>query len=525
MQALQFLDCQLRWPDGTLLFDALSLTIPSGTVGLVGANGTGKSTLLRILAGDLAPTRGTVRTPERVGYLPQDLSLQVGQRVDDHLGIARARRAIAAISAGDTDPRHFDTVGDGWDVEERAIALLARLRLPAGVLDRRLGELSGGEVARLAVARLLLARPQALLLDEPTNNLDRDGREALRLALDDWQGTAVIVSHDRELLGRVDHIGELRAGPGGVSVTWYSGGLAEFQDAVAAAQHAAQRSVRAAEGELRRQRADLVQAQVTLARRQRFGRKKSATLREPKIVMNARQREAQVSAAKYRGLHQDRVARARERLSDAESQLRDDTAIRIDLPGTEVPGGRRIVVTRDLVLANGPAIDVHVSGPERVAVTGPNGSGKTTALRTLLGLVPPRSGEADVLVPARMLPQRIDILDGRATVVDNVRRHAPEADPHAIRARLARFGFRGTAADLPVTALSGGQRFRAALAALLLAQPSPQLLMLDEPTNNLDFDSVSALVSALEAYRGALLVVSHDEAFLREIGVQRRIAL
>jgi ATPase subunit of ABC transporter with duplicated ATPase domains len=166
-----------------------------------------------------------------------------------------------------------------------------------------------------------------------------------------------------------------------------------------------------------------------------------------------------------------------------------------------------------------------MAGPERVAVVGANGSGKTTLLHTIAGLVQPRAGTIGVRVPLRLLPQRLDVLDPRLSVVDNARRFAPDADLTTVRARLARFLLRGDAADRPVGALSGGELFRATLAALLLADPAPQLLLLDEPTNSLDLASVRQLVTALADYRGALLVSSHDEAFLADVGITRRLDL
>lgn len=197
----------------------------------------------------------------------------------------------------------------------------------------------------------------------------------------------------------------------------------------------------------------------------------------------------------------------------------------MDLPGTTVPARREVVRTADLVLRNGVPIDLAVDGPERIALTGPNGSGKSTLLHTLVGLVEPLSGSVNLKVPARLLPQRLTLLDADLSILDNVRALAPDADPNTVRSGLARFLFRGAAAEHLVGTLSGGERFRATLAALLLAEPAPQLLLLDEPTNSLDLASVHQLVTALASYRGALLVASHDEPFLADLGITRHLAL
>ena len=448
------------WPDGTSVLTGLDLLLGPGRSGLVGPNGSGKSTLLRLITGELSPGAGQVSVTGRVGHLAQDLT-------------------------------------------------------------HRMGELSGGEVTQLALARLLLDRPDVLLLDEPTNNLDAAARARLYDVVETWRGTLLVVSHDRELLERVDRIGDLRDG----AVRWYGGGYSAYVDQVTAEQGAAEQAVATARADLRRQRNDRIEAERVLARRKRYGAKMQATKRAPKIVMGMRKRSAQESAAKYRRVHEDRLSGARERLDAAESRLREDREIRVDLPDTEVHRGQLVLTTRDLVLRTGTRVDLDLRGPQRLAVTGPNGSGKTTLLHTLAGRIEPRAGEAVAHVPIALLPQRLDVLADGLSVFDNVARRAPGADANTVRARLARFLFRGAAADRRVGALSGGERFRATLATLLLADPAPRLLLLDEPTNNLDFASYDALVSAVAGYRGALVVAGHDERFVEDIGVERAIEL
>jgi ATPase subunit of ABC transporter with duplicated ATPase domains len=221
-------------------------------------------------------------------------------------------------------------------------------------------------------------------------------------------------------------------------------------------------------------------------------------------------------------MHEEKLAEARERLDDAVEAVRDDDEIRVDLPYTAVPPGRQVLTLMDLEPAYGARVkSLDLRGPERVALIGRNGAGKTTLLRTVAGELPPVSGEATAHVPLRFLPQRLDVLDPELTVAENVARFAPGATNNRIRARLARFLFRGARADQQAATLSGGERFRATLAALMLAEPAPQLLMLDEPTNNLDMASVRQLTTALESFEGALVVASHDLPFLESIGITR----
>ncbi|MFE8990371.1 ABC-F family ATP-binding cassette domain-containing protein [Streptomyces collinus] len=511
------------WPDGSAVFEGLDVAFGPGRTGLVGINGSGKSTLLRLIAGELAPADGTVRVAGEVGYLPQNVTLDTALRVDEALGIAGQRAALHAIEAGDVSETHFETVGDDWDVEERALATLGELGLGHVELDRTIGEVSGGESVLLRLAALLLRRPDVLLLDEPTNNLDLYARRRLYAAVQSWPGVMVVVSHDRELLDLVDQIADLRSG----RVTWYGGNYSDYEEALEIEQEAAERMVRVAEADFRKQKRELTDAQVKLARRKRYGQKMWDQKREPKIVMGARKRAAQESAGKHRIMHEEKLAEARERLDEAVEAVRDDDEIRIDLPYTAVPPGRTVLTLQDLGLRYGARVKggLELRGPERVALIGRNGAGKTTLLRTIAGELAPEAGEVRAHVPLRFLPQRLDVLDGERTVAENVARYAPGATNNRVRARLARFLFRGARADQKAATLSGGERFRAALAALMLAEPAPQLLMLDEPTNNLDMASVRQLTTALESYEGALVVASHDLPFLESVGITRWLLL
>ena len=422
--------------------------------------------------------------------------------------------------------------------------------------------LSGGETILVALAALFLRRPDILLLDEPTNNLDLDARKRLYNAVASWTGVMVIVSHDRDLLGLVDQVADLSGG----EVRIYGGNLAAYEELLAAEQAAAERAVTAAAADVRREQRDLVEAQVKQARRDRQGRKVAASGSLPRIVAHARKRAAQETAGRSRELHSERLQAARGRLDEAEQAVRDDAEIRVDLPGTAVPAGRTVLTVTGLAGAHWhPASRLDAALPRHRPARGPrtrprHRAGPDTALapdprprprsrnsssaapngspspaRTERARPPccarSRAWRPGPGVTVRLgavigyLPQRLDILDDSLSVVDNVRAAAPAASVNEVRASLARFLFRGERADRLAGTLSGGERFRAVLAALLLAQPAPQLLLLDEPTNNLDMASVRQLSQALEGYRGAILVASHDVPFLRSAGITRWLRL
>jgi ATPase subunit of ABC transporter with duplicated ATPase domains len=513
------------WPDDTPVFQDLSFTVGGGRTGLVAPNGAGKSTLLRLIAGELRPGGGTVTVAGVLGYLPQELPFAGELTVAEVLGIAPVLAALHAVEAGDASEEHFTTIGTDWDVEERTRAQLDRLGLGDIELTRHLRTLSGGQVVSLGLAAQLLKRPDVLLLDEPTNNLDLDARRTLYDVLDDWGGCLLLVSHDRALLDRMDRIAELERG----DVRFFGGNFTAYAEAVNAEQEVAERNMRNAEQEVKREKREMQQARERAARRASTAARNIKDAGLPKILAGARQRRAQESAGKADGTHAARVGAARARLDEASQALRDEQKIALELPDTRVPAGRTVftgegIRVRDLFADGG--IDLAIRGPERIALTGPNGAGKSTLLRLIQGELQPDAGtitRADGRIA--YLSQRLDLLDPDRTVAESLAAAAPTLPPSRRMHLLARFLFTGPRIHLPIGALSGGERLRATLACVLFAEPAPQLLLLDEPTNNLDLVSVGQLESALAAYEGAFVVVSHDERFLAEIGVDRWLRL
>ncbi|MCZ4655189.1 ATP-binding cassette domain-containing protein [Dietzia kunjamensis] len=544
MSSLVLSDVAYAFPDDTPLFNGLDLAVGPGLTSLVGRNGAGKSTLLRLIAGERRPTRGSITVdgdpvgPPTVGYLRQLLADAPAERtLADELGVGGRLAALARIEAGEGDDDDFGLVGDDWAVAERTIALLHDLGLPTE-LDRPVVALSGGERTLAAVAGRLLGRPRVLLLDEPTNNLDGRARERLFAAIGGFVGggdrVVLVVSHDLELLDRAGRTVELRSGRCRV----FGGPYAHYREVIETEQAAAVQSLTGARNDLRAERRDRVEGVEKASRRVAQGRRVQAAGGMPKILMNARRASAQESAGRLRAVHDHGVEQARERMRAADAAVRREELLRIEMPDPGLPAGRVVLDVADPVAGR-----FHLAGPARVRLAGPNGSGKTTLLRRLLGARgPDRAGGVDegfdgdglddegfddevVHVPFALLPQDLRVEQPEWSVIDAIQAVRPDASAEEAHAHAARLLFTGGAGFRRLGDLSGGERLRAALAARLFARPVPQLLVLDEPTNNLGLEGVQVLADALSQWRGALLLISHDDGFCDRVGVDDVIIL
>lgn len=526
MHSLTLSALTVRLPDGTPLLNQLHHTF-SGRTGLVGPNGSGKSTLLSLLAAQAAPFR--------TGHLRQAALEQNAGTVADALGVAALWATLGRASAGEASAAELASLEGHWDLEERIAATFARVgfdtasRSLSSLLDAPVARLSGGEQVRVRLAALLLAQPGFLLLDEPTNHLDRDGRRLVHEFVSAWPHGLVVATHDRALLARVDTIVEIERG----ALNVYGGSYELYRDAKGRAREAAAAALQSARETVRLAERDAHEAAARQAKRQSHGRKDyMENGGMPRVLAGLKKRNAQKTAARLAHVHDDRVDMARRALAAARETAPDEAAVHVDLD-TAGDNRRGVVVARELqiTLPSGRALwpaplSFAVNVGDRYCIQGPNGAGKTSLFRALLGELTPASGElACTARRTAYLSQHAETLDLNLTIFENVRREAPAAPEHALRIRLARLGFRGDEVFKQARVLSGGERVRAALACLLAADQAPDLLMLDEPGNHLDLDAQAAVAAALRAYRGALLVVSHDAAFLADCGVTEAIVL
>lgn len=566
---------QFAHPSQPPLFADLSAVFSAPLTGLIGDNGCGKTTLMRLILGELAPDSGSLAAPARMAHLPQDMGLGSDQTLAELCGISEILQALQAVESGEYSPELYEAIGDNWDVEERTLAALATYGFtPAALVDcdnpeavralfaRQMHSFSGGEAVIAALASLMVSDPEFILLDEPTNNLDSSAKAQLFTALEALPCPALIISHDRDLLERVHVIAELHADRQGVShLRIFEGNYSAYRQALETEQQAAQRRVSEAKNRVRSAHREWVQAQEIISKNMAQVWKDD----QPDTILDLAKDASRQAAAKLRGLRVGKQEQAREAYQKAQDEVRVQEKIYAELSQQPLPAGRKVLelhrvdarqVSRETFTVRQPTeVDsLHfspdgahsesqqgtpaerpehliLSGPEHLRITGANGSGKSTLLEAIAHAKDPEyrspvqpAYRVDYCLEGAYIPQRIT-LDPQLTLLQCVQRANPGVSEQHLRDQLARLLFRRESVHHKTGELSGGERFRAAVAQVLLADPVPQLLMLDEPTNNLDISSVDWLVQALEAYTGALIVVSHDEDFCRRIRIDRTLAL
>jgi len=523
MPSIQLKALSLATPDGRDLLQNLDLSFGTERTGIVGRNGTGKTTLLRAIAGDIVPKSGSIAIDGRIGVLRQTVmsdTASVAEALGQRDGLVR----LARVEAGDGTAEDFDSVD--WTLPARIAEALAQVGLPALGDDRPVDTLSGGQRTRLSLAALLLKAPDILLLDEPTNNLDADGRRAVAELLRNWKGGALVVSHDRDLLHDVDRILELTS----VGTRLYGGNWDAYVERRAVDLAAAQHDLSAAERQLADIDRKVQERSERKARADSRGRAKAARGDMPRIVAGGMKRAAENTTGMQSHLADRQREGATSALLEARTRIEILQPLAVTLESTDLPSGRTVLLIDNLTGGPGEEpivrnLSLRIAGPERVALIGPNGSGKTTLLRLATGSIEPASGTASITARHALLDQQVALLDPAQTIRENYLRLNPGDTENACRAALARFMFRADAALRTVGELSGGEVLRAGLAVTIGSSHPPELLILDEPTNHLDLHAIAAVEAGLRAYDGALLVVSHDRAFLDAIGITREVVL
>lgn len=519
-----------RHPNHKSLFENLFLSVSQGDkMSLIGPNGAGKSTLLQLLAGRLAPAAGSIVLSSRPYFIPQQVAPD-GRSVAELMGVAEKLHALRAIYAGSVAAADFKTLGDDWSIEERCRTALDGWGLHRVAPDTPASSLSGGERTKAMLAGWDLHAPEIVLLDEPTNHLDRTTRTKLYDRIERTRATLVAVSHDRTLLNLLPTTCELTAG----GIRLYGGNYDFYRAQREAEEQTLTERIEAQRTALRtacRQAQEVRQRQERHAAQGKRNKSKTSLAR---IVANARGAEAENSAARMQKRHGAIIADTRQRLAELRGKQVRHGELKIDFDDAALHAGKRLIRAEGVNFAYGDEpplwprpIDLEIRSGERVHLAGDNGSGKTTLVRLLLGELAPTAGLVERAgFTAVYLDQEYKAIDTPLPVLETARRHNAHAlSDHELKTRLDRALFPHETWDKPCRVLSGGERMRLMLCCMMLSGSVPDLMVLDEPTNNLDLESLAILTETIRNYRGTLLVVSHDDRFVREIGATRSVSL
>lgn len=508
--------------DGRQLFSNLDLQLDERSTGLVGRNGAGKSLLARMLAGRLAPTTGSYTCTGSVHYLPQQIVVADDATVADVAGVGDVFRALARIEAGSVDAADFERMGERWDVHQCLVLELERQGLCGLEPERSASTLSGGEAMQVALAGVWLSDADFLILDEPTNHLDVIQRKCLLARLREWKRGLLVVSHDRVLLEAMQRIEELS--PHGLRS--YGGPYSFYSRCREEEREQAVRVLEQHKLAFRQQQRDMYDQRERQERRQARGRRMAREANQAPILLGRCKDRSENSLGKLESRHEAAQTQLVARVREAAGQVVENPEVVMFAPSAS--SADRVVARLEgavlpFVQAGRGGLELILDGRQRVGVVGPNGSGKSTLLKVLAGHVAPLEGSCRTSVPVAWLDQCLGVLDSSLSAWEQLRRVNRVASESDLRTRLALLGLDADRIDMPSGCLSGGERLKAVLACALYAAQPAGLLLLDEPGNHLDLPALEALERMLGQYRGALVVVSHDEALLEGLSLTHRL--
>ena len=517
-------------PNKDLLFENIHLTINHGQkIALIGNNGSGKSTLLKMIAGELTPSSGVVTTSVAPYYIPQVFGQFNNLTIAQALQVEQKCNALKKILAGDVSEVNITLLNDDWTIEERCREALLYWLLDGLDLSQEMSSLSGGQKTKVFLAGISIHQPEIILLDEPSNHLDTSGRERLYDFIENTPATMVIVSHDRKLLDIPDTVCELSKR----GITVYGGNYTFYATQKQIEANALQQDLKSREKALRKAKET---ARETAERKQKLdarGKKKQEKAGVPTIMMNTLRNNAEKSTSRLVDVHAEKLDSLTGELNELRKELPDADKMIFGFDDSTLHKGKILLTAEGINFGYSsqllwtPSLSFEIRSGERIALKGLNGSGKTTLIKILRGELEPRSGRlyrADIT--SVYIDQEYSLINNELKVYEQAQQFSAAAlQEHEIKIRLARFLFTKEFWDKSCATLSGGEKMRLMLCCLTLSNKAPDMIILDEPTNNLDIQNIEILTAAINGYQGTLIVVSHDVYFLEEVNIQREITL
>jgi len=519
-----------RHADKQLLFNSINFAVNKGEkIALIGKNGSGKSTLLKLIVKKIEPSSGAINLGSSAYYVPQIFGQFDNLTIGEALSVSQKITALREILNGNVTESNLEILNDDWDVEERCRFAMQFWELGDFNFDEKMSFLSGGQQTKVFLAGLLIHKPDLAVLDEPSNHLDRAGRDKLSGWLKTTTATVIIVTHDRELLNLVQKIAELHD----KGISNFNGNYSDYlihkdleQKTLSHGIHDKERALRKAKIKER----ETNERQQKLDSRGKGKKEKSGVAR---IMMNTLRNNAENSSAKLKNVHEEKMQNISQELRQLRSELPDIDKMKLGIRDSSLHKGKILFKGQDLNYSYGNLqvwkenLNFEITSGERIGLEGQNGSGKTTFLKMLTGELQASAGNIyrseQIIV---YVDQNYSYLDEHLTIYEQAQKsNTSRLEEHEVRIRLNRFLFAPDNSDKLCQALSGGERMRLVLCCMMMSIMPPDVIILDEPTNNLDLQNIDILTATIKDYKGTLIVVSHDLNFTEDIGIGRTIVL
>lgn len=517
-------------PNKDVLFDGISLSVGKHQkAALIGNNGTGKSTLLKIIAGILPPAGGSVKADARPYYIPQifgqfnDLTVAEALRISDKL------KALRSILEGEVSETNMTLLNDDWTIEERCREALLYWQLEDLDLSQQMHTLSGGQKTKVFLAGIAIHQPEIVLLDEPSNHLDSTGRALLYDFIRSTSCTLIVVSHDRSLLLLLDTVYEL----GKRGITVYGGNYEFYAEQKRIESQALDQDVRNKEKALRKAKETERESMERQQKLDARGKKKQEKAGLPTISMNTLRNHAEKSTSRMKEVHAGKTNTLSDELNALRKELPDTDKMKFGFDHATLHKGKILFTATDVNhgyagrLLWEHALNFQITSGERIALKGPNGSGKSTLIRIILGTIQPQMGIAAAASGKYVyVDQDYSLISNELNVYEQVLQfNTTGLQEHEVKIRLNRFLFTKEYWHKSCATLSGGEKMRLMLCCLTIGNQAPDMIILDEPTNNLDIRNIEILTAAINEYQGTLIVVSHDQYFLEQVCAERTMLL
>ena len=511
-----------------LLFDKITFTAnQQEKIALIGNNGVGKSTLLKIIAGELEASGGSLKTDAKPYYVPQIFGQFNHFTIAEALQVEDKLNALKNILDGNVTEEYLEILNEDWSIEDRCNEALENWQLADLDLSQKLENLSGGQKTKVFLAGISIHQPELILLDEPSNHLDLASRKLLYNFIQNTSGTLIIVSHDRKLLNLLNTVYELSKH----GITVYGGNYDFYESQKQIESNALQQDIHSKEKALRKAKE---KERETMERQQKLdarGKKKQEKSGVSRIMMNTLRNNAENSTSKTKNIHAEKIGGISQELQGLRSVLPDIDKMKFGFDNTELHKGKILLSATELnygyheELLWKKNLNFQILSGERIVLKGSNGSGKTSLIKIITGKLNPKQGSIHKAeVKTIYIDQDYSLIQNDLTVYEQAQKfNVSSLQEHDIRMRLNRFLFSQNKLEKPCSALSGGEKMRLMLCCLTINNNSPDIIILDEPTNNLDIQNIKILTAAINEYQGTLIVVSHDEVFLEQINIHRTI--